>query len=66
MITVNLHISEGPVSRHVRVRAASLKRAMRIAGNGKPGVKVALAGPVRLVRAPSMDLVPLVAASRAA
>lgn len=49
MITVNLHITEGPVSRHVRVRAASLKRAMRIAGNGRPGVRVELAGPLRLI-----------------
>ena len=46
MITVNLHISEGPVSRDVRVRASSLAGAMRIAGRGKPGVKVELRGPL--------------------
>ena len=46
MITVNLHISEGPVSRDVRVRASSLAGAMRIAGRGKPGVKVQLRGPL--------------------
>lgn len=46
MVTVNLHVTEGPVSRDVRVRARSLAGAMRIAGRGKPGVKVELRGPL--------------------
>lgn len=46
MITVNLHITVGPVSRDVRIRAKSLAGAMRIAGRGKPGVKVELRGPL--------------------
>ena len=46
MLTVNLHITEGPVSRDVRVRASSLAAAMNLAGRGKPGVKVELRGPL--------------------
>ena len=46
MLTVNLHITEGPVSRDVRVRASSLASALRLAGRGRPGVKVELRGPL--------------------
>lgn len=46
MIDASLSVSEGPVTRTVRVRAASLARAMEIAGRGKPGVCVRLSGPV--------------------
>lgn len=46
MITANIHITEGPVSRDVRVRASSLARAMKLAGRGRPGVKVELRGPL--------------------
>jgi hypothetical protein len=50
MITASLSVTEGSVTRTVSVRAASLARARRVAGEGRPGVRVRLAGP--LVPAP--------------
>lgn len=47
MISARLSVKEGPVTREIGVRAASLARARRIAGEGRPGVSVELAGPVR-------------------
>jgi hypothetical protein len=49
MITARMFVSEGPVTRNVKVRAASLARARRIAGEGRPGISVELIGPVRPV-----------------
>lgn len=66
MITVNLHISEGLVSRYAKIRAGSLKRAIQIAGSGRPGVKVEIAGPLRLVYGPALAEVSPGAASPAA
>lgn len=45
MITAILAVSDGPVSRTVRIRAASLARARRLAGEGREGVSVRLIGP---------------------
>jgi hypothetical protein len=46
MITAKLRVTEGPVSRDLRVRAASLGRAMLLAGGGKHSVSVEVIGPL--------------------
>lgn len=66
MITANLHITEGPVSREVRVRAASLARAMQIAGGSRPGVSVEPTGAFRLISIPATDAAPAGDSRRAA
>ena len=66
MITVNLHIIEGSVSRHVRVRAASVGRAFRLAGSTRPGVSVELVGPLRLIPGADASNPPAAAAGYAA
>ena len=40
MITFCVSVEEGAVSRRVRVTAASMERAVRIAGGGEPGREV--------------------------
>lgn len=49
MITVSLLVSESSASTHIRVRAANLARAIRIAGDGRPGVRVELLAPLDLI-----------------
>jgi hypothetical protein len=45
-IAAPLSVTEGSVTRDVSVRASSLARARRIAGEGEPGVSVTLTGPL--------------------
>ena len=40
MITFCVSVKEGAISRRVRITAASIERAMRIAGEGAPGREV--------------------------
>jgi hypothetical protein len=46
MITVSVKIREGAVSRQVRITAESIRRALEVAGEGKPGVSVEIVFPI--------------------
>jgi hypothetical protein len=46
MICVTVEIHEGALTRQVRVTAPSITRALRIAGDGKPGHRVRLVFPI--------------------
>jgi hypothetical protein len=46
MISVSVEIREGVFARRVRISAPSIKRAMNIAGGGKPGREVRLLFPI--------------------
>lgn len=40
MVALSMSVTEGPVTRRIRVRAATLKRAMQLAGYGKENTTV--------------------------
>ena len=46
MICVGVEISEGMLTRRVRITAPSIERALEIAGRGQPGREVHLAFPI--------------------
>jgi hypothetical protein len=46
MIRVTVEIREGALTYKARVTAPSIKRALKIAGEGKPGRKVRLLFPI--------------------
>jgi hypothetical protein len=46
MICVTVEIHEGAITRQMRVTAPSIARALRIAGDGKPGHRVRLVFPL--------------------
>ena len=46
MICVTVEIHEGALTRQVRVTAPSIARALRIAGDGRPGPRVRLVFPI--------------------
>ena len=46
MITFCVSVEEGSVVRRVRVTAASMERAMRLAGRGEPGREVTPVFPI--------------------
>jgi hypothetical protein len=46
MISVSLEIREGVFTRRARITAPSIKRALNIAGGGKPGREVRLLFPI--------------------
>jgi hypothetical protein len=46
MITVSVKIREGAVSRQVRITAESIRRALEVAGEGRPGVSVEVFFPI--------------------
>ena len=46
MICVPVEIHEGAITRQMRVTAPSIARALRIAGDGKPGRRVRLVFPI--------------------
>ena len=46
MICVTVEISEGALTRWVRITAPSIERALRIAGAGKPGRRTRLVFPI--------------------
>jgi hypothetical protein len=46
MLSVSVEIREGVFTRRVRITAPSLKRALNIAGGGKPGREVRLLFPI--------------------
>jgi hypothetical protein len=46
MICVTVEIREGAIRRQMRVTAPSITRALRIAGDGKPGHRVRLVFPI--------------------
>ena len=46
MITFCVSVEEGAVSRRVRVTAASMERAVRIAGGGEPGREIVPVFPI--------------------
>jgi hypothetical protein len=48
MICVSVEIREGAITRQMRVTAPSIARALRIAGDGKPGHRVRLVFPIDL------------------
>jgi hypothetical protein len=46
MICVTVEIHEGAITRQARVSAPSIARALRIAGDGRPGRRVRLVLPI--------------------
>jgi hypothetical protein len=46
MICVTIEIREGAVTRQVQITAPSIERAMKVAGDGKPGHTVHLLFPI--------------------
>jgi hypothetical protein len=46
MICVTVEIGDGALTHRVRVNAPSIERALRIAGDGKPGRRVRLVYPI--------------------
>jgi hypothetical protein len=46
MICVTVEIREGTLTYQVRVSAPSIERALRMAGDGKPGCRVRLVFPI--------------------
>ena len=46
MICVTVEIHEGALARQARVTAPSIARALRIAGDGRPGHRVRLVFPI--------------------
>ena len=46
MICVSVEIHEGALTHRARVTAPSIERALRIAGDGKPGCRVRLVFPL--------------------
>jgi hypothetical protein len=46
MICVTIEIREGPLTRRVQITAPSIERAMKVAGDGKPGHRVRLLFPI--------------------
>ena len=46
MICVTIEIREGPLRRQVKITAPSIERAMKVAGDGKPGHRVRLLFPI--------------------
>jgi hypothetical protein len=46
MICVSIEICEGALTRRVQITAPSIERAMKVAGDGKPGHRVRLLFPI--------------------
>jgi hypothetical protein len=46
MVTVSVNIREDAVSRQVRVTAESIRRALEVAGEGRPEVSVEVVLPI--------------------
>ena len=46
MISVTVEIREGALTRRVQLTASSLERALKLAGEGKPGRRVCLVFPI--------------------
>ena len=46
MICVTVEIREGALTRRVQLTASSLERALKLAGEGKPGRRVSLVFPI--------------------
>ena len=46
MICVTVEIREGAFTRRVQLTASSLERALKLAGEGKPGRRVCLVFPI--------------------
>lgn len=46
MICVTVEIREGALARRIKVTAPSIERAMKIAGDGKPGCRARLLFPI--------------------
>ena len=46
MICVTVEIREGALTRRVQLTASSLERALKLAGEGKPGRRVCLVFPI--------------------
>jgi hypothetical protein len=46
MICVTIEIREGALTRRVQITAPSIERAMKVAGDGKPGYRVRLLFPI--------------------
>ena len=46
MIKVNVEISEGALTQLVQITAPSIKQALKMAGEGKPGRRVRLLFPI--------------------
>ncbi len=46
MICVTVEIREGAITRRVRLTATCLERALKLAGEGKPGRRVCLVFPI--------------------
>jgi hypothetical protein len=53
MVTLSVKIREGAVSRQVRITAESIRHALEVAGEGKPGVSVEV---VKVKREDGRDL----------
>jgi len=47
MICVTIEIREGALTRRVQINAPSIERAMKVAGDGKPGHRVRLLFPIK-------------------
>ena len=46
MIRVTVEISEGPLTQRAQITAPSIKQALKLAGEGKPGRRVRLLFPI--------------------